>query len=148
MSNQQKLHEHILCLSQSDDWEHARSEWRLYQIYHSETSLTCPCGQYPINEICVIVNQFTNVTTEVGNVCVNNFLQIASNDLFKSVRYVREDAGRSFNVAMIEYAHQQRFINDWEYKFYNDIRRKRALTGRQKEKKIQVNEKILKCITR
>jgi hypothetical protein len=148
MSSQEKLHDHIIGLSNADSWQNARSEWILESVYHSEQPETCPCGQFPIVEICVIRNRFNGNTTEVGNVCVKNFLKLPSEGLFKSIRYVREDASRSFSIEMILYAYEKRIINDWEYKFYGSIRGKRRLSGKQLTKKDQINSKILKAITR
>lgn len=147
MSSQESLRDHIIALSVADSWDLARAEWDLSEIYRSDDLQSCPCGQ-PILEICVIRNRLTKNTAEVGNVCVNKFLRLPSEKLFTSVRYVREDAGRSFSKEMIEYAYEKRFINDWEYKFYMDIRRKRSLSGKQAEKKEQVNNRILDRITR
>jgi hypothetical protein len=148
MSSQESLHQHIIARSCADSWELARAEWGLESIYYTDKPMSCPCGQFPIMEVCVIRNRKTGNTAEVGNVCVNNFLKLPSEGLFRSVRYVREDASRSFSEEMIEYAHEQRIITDWEYKFYMNIRKKRALTGKQADKKEQVNTKILRGIAR
>jgi len=146
--SQQQLHEHIISLSKATSWHSARDEWDLDSIYRSDEPESCPCGQYPIIEICVIRNRLNGNTTEVGNVCVNNFLNLPSDKLFQSVRYVSEDAGRSFSEDMIDYACRKRIISQWERDLYMDIRRKRKLSGKQRAKKDQVNQKILAAITR
>lgn len=148
MSSQEKLHKHIVALSRSKSWASARTEWELNSIFQSDEPQTCPCGQHPIFEICVIRNRVTGQATEVGNVCVNNFLMLPSTGLFRSIRYVREDGNRSFSEEMIEYAHDRDIINDWERKFSLSIRKKRRLSGSQRNKKTQVNAKILTAITR
>lgn len=147
MSSQERLEAHIVSLSDSDNWHDARSEWDLYEIYKSDSLEECPCGT-PIREICVLLNHKNGNQTEVGNVCVNKFLKLPSVKLFQSVRYVLEHAGGSFSEELLEYAHNKRMINDWELNFYQDIRKKRSLSGKQKQKKLQINEKILARISR
>jgi hypothetical protein len=145
---QADLHEHIIGLSEADEWQQARLEWELDSIYQTEESQTCPCGQFPINEICVLRNRRNGNTTEVGNVCVNNFIGLPSTKLFASVRRVAKAPASSFSEEMIEYAYSKRVINDWELKFYVSIRTKRNLSPKQREKKEQINSKILALITR
>ena len=148
MSSRELLHNHIVSLSEANTWDSARSEWELASIYNAETPQSCPCGQYPIIEICVIQNKKNGNTAEVGNKCVNNFLNLPSERLFASIRIVKKDAGRSFSESMIDYAFQKKIINEWEWKFYHNIRLKRSLSGRQKEKKEQINAKILRSLAR
>lgn len=147
MSSQEKLHTHIVALSRSESWATARTEWELDSIYQSDEPLACPCGK-TILEICVIRNRVTGEVTEVGNVCVNHFLRLPSERLFQSIRYVREDESRSFSKEMIEYAHDQGIINNWEWEFYLSIRKRRWLSRRQREVKEQVNAKILSAVVR
>jgi len=68
--NFQVLKREILNRSKARDWETAKKEWRLTDIYEAEESETCLCEHFPIREICVIHNGTTGQTTEVGNVCV------------------------------------------------------------------------------
>jgi len=146
--SQKKLHEEIIARSEADEWEEARDEWTLHDIWMSDEPQTCLCGHHPIHEICVIRNRENGVYTDVGNWCVNNFLGINSEQLFSSLRKVLVDAGASFNEATIELAHDKEIVNDWERRFYLSIWRKRSLTGKQREKKLQINQKLLKRFTK
>jgi hypothetical protein len=70
-----KLSAAIIALSSAKDWEAARKEWGLVDIYDSPDRDTCLCGKYPIIEICVIGNKITNQQTEFGNHCVTPVLR-------------------------------------------------------------------------
>lgn len=146
--NLRKLRAHIIELSHDKEWELAREEWRLSYIYMADEAQTCPCGKYPIKEICVLENADTGRTTEVGNVCVNQFLGMPSESLFASVRRVRSDVWKSFSEEMLDYAHERWLLTDWEYQFYFDIRRKLSLSYKQGVVKKRLNLKILKAVSR
>ena len=146
--SQEKLHEEIIALSSAEEWYEAVQEWSLREIYKSENPQTCLCGHHPIREVCVIDNNETGNSAEVGNCCVNNFLGINSEIFFSSLRRVSNDNEASFNEATLEYAHGQNIINDWELKFYHSVWRKRKLSQKQREKKQQINEKILARLTK
>jgi hypothetical protein len=50
--NRFRLIERILALSDSQDWDTAKHEWDLIDIY-LEPEGTCLCGHHPITEQCV-----------------------------------------------------------------------------------------------
>jgi hypothetical protein len=143
-----ELHAHIIGMSEADEWQTARMEWELDSIYQVKEPQTCPCGQFPINEICVLRNRKNGRSTEVGNVCVNNFIGLPSKRLFNSVRRVAKTPSSSFSEEMILYAFDKKVISAWERGFYLDIRTKRSLSEKQRNKKNEINAKILSLISR
>jgi hypothetical protein len=55
--NFQRLRAHILGLSAATDWETARKEWAFVNVFEVDEPETCPCGHFPIIEICEIYNR-------------------------------------------------------------------------------------------
>lgn len=51
-----KLTQEIIALSVSSNWDVAKLEWKLYEIYEADEPETCLCGHFPIIEICVLSN--------------------------------------------------------------------------------------------
>lgn len=66
----ERLKEHILPLSVSNNFYQAREEWELIGVEVSEEFDNCPCGQ-AIKEHCYIRNKRNGHKTYVGNVCIN-----------------------------------------------------------------------------
>lgn len=137
-----KLTEKIMARSQADHWDAAKLEWTLEDVYEAETPETCLCGHFPIIELCVLRNRHNQNLATVGNCCVKKFLGLGSDKIFQAIKRVRKDSERALNAEAIEHGHVKGWINDWEKNFYLDTMRKRKLTKKQIEKRIQINEKF------
>jgi len=140
--NKEKLIREIVSLSLSTNWVEAKKEWSLDTVYFSTTVQHCLCG-HPIKECCVLTNFKNKQTAIVGNVCVNKFMEIESDKIFKSIKKIQKDIDKSLNLETIKYAHQKNWINDWEKDFYLDISLKKNLTEKQSSKRLQVNKKVI-----
>lgn len=141
MSNQYRLAQGIIALSEANNWDEAKEEWYLENIsFHWDT---CLCGHHPIRERCHLRNKINHRTTIVGNCCVNKFLGISSNKFFAAVKKVMKDNTKSFNKEIYVMAYEQGIINDWERGFILNIYRKRVLSEKQLFHKVQINKKIL-----
>lgn len=139
-----RLHKEIVALSEDDSWYKAKLEWILDHVYDDNEFQTCLCGHYPIKEICVLKNTLNRRNATVGNCCVKKFMEnIDSDSLFKGAKKIKKDAGKSINEALLNYAKERGWINDWEHKFYKNIIGKRKLTLKQRTCKEKVNNKIL-----
>lgn len=139
-----RLTEEILKLSVSKYWEIAKLEWNFETAYESEDSQTCLCGHNPIVNICVIRNKKNNSTTEVGNCCINKFLEIdEGNKIFISIKRLKNDLTKSMSFEVVEYLKNKNILNDFEFKFYQDIYRKRNLSDKQLDIKKKINKKLL-----
>jgi hypothetical protein len=139
-----KLTEEIIKLSVSTKWDSAKLEWHFENAYESEEPQTCLCSHFPIINICVIKNKKNNLTTEVGNCCINKFLGIEEgNKIFTSIKRLKNDPTRSMGIDAIEYLKKKRILNDFEYEFYNDIHKKRNLSEKQLEIKKRINKKLI-----
>ncbi|EIZ1047419.1 hypothetical protein CGH23_22775 [Vibrio parahaemolyticus] len=137
-----KLTEEIIKLSQSQLWDVAKSEWTLYEIYEADEPERCLCGHFPIIEICNLKNKLNSNYVTVGNCCVKKFIGLPSDKIFQAIKRVRRDDEKSLNAEAISHAYDKGWINDWEKSFYLDVMRKRKLTSKQRNKKIQINNKL------
>jgi hypothetical protein len=143
-----KLKEEILKRSQAKEWDIAKLEWELNDIYEAEKPVTCLCGHFPIIQICTLQNKLNNQFATVGNCCVKKFIGLPSNLIFKAIKRVRKDNQKPLNTEAIQYAYEKSWINEFEHKFSIDTMRKRNLSPKQLQIRMQVNEKMLANMSR
>jgi hypothetical protein len=143
VGNRFQLFKEIIDRSVADNWEEAKREWELEEIYHEDEPLTCLCGHTPIIEICVLRNRRNGNDAIVGNVCVNKFLGIESDLIFQGLRRIQEDISKGLNAAATLYAFEKKWINGWEKDFSLDTNKKRKLSDKQQAKREQINRRIL-----
>jgi hypothetical protein len=146
--NFEVLRAEILKRSRATEWETARKEWALIDIYDSSENETCLCGHYPIREICIIRNKITAETTEVGNVCVKRFLGIRSDLIFKALKRIKKNPGRSLNADAIVFFYRARAFNDWEYNFLQNTKAIRILSAAQLRTRLELNRRVLDAVAR
>ena len=145
-SNRERLEEHIIALSEADDFNTARVEWSLVYIEYHEEWDNCPCGK-DIKELCHICNERNGNTTYVGNVCIKNFMGIDTGNLFDGLRRIIENPEANANEDLIRYAKRMGFLyDDKEYNFLMQTKNKRKLTAKQLSWKLKINRRILNKI--
>ncbi|MFD0949926.1 hypothetical protein ACFQ0F_05910 [Paraperlucidibaca wandonensis] len=140
--NFERLSEHILPLSNSDNFHVAKNEWKLVGVEIQEDWDNCPCGQ-AIKELCYIQNQLNGNKTHVGNVCVNQFIGIATGNLFAGLKRIASDNSANANEDLILHAYQLGYIYENEYHFLMQTRRKRKLSDKQMTWKQKINLRIV-----
>jgi hypothetical protein len=138
----------IIDNSEIKQWDKAKLEWELSEVWYSQSPDSCACGYFPINEICEIVNVKNKNALTVGNCCVKKFIGLSSDLIFQAKNRVTKDNEKSFNIETIDFAHKKGWINNWEYEFYADIMRKRKFSDKQLSKKVQINIKVLQYLNR
>lgn len=146
--NFKNLKEGILSRSHAPEWNAARFEWVLIDIFEADEPEACLCGHYPILEICIIRNRITNNIAEVGNVCVKRFFGIRSDLIFAGLERVRMDIEKSLNESCIEFFFEKNLVSPWERNFLYDTKSKRILTARQLDKRKQINKKVMATVSR
>lgn len=146
--NFQQLKSAILPLSEAKNWERAKKEWKLSGITESETPETCPCGHYPIIDLCEITNILNKNTIEVGNVCVKRFLGFRSDLIFAAIKRIRKESEKSINADAAVFFYERGIINSWEYQFTQSTMLKRDLSHAQKNTRNMINKKVLASIKR
>lgn len=108
----QQLKAHILPLSKTAIWEIAVKEWSLTGIHEADEPDTCPCGHFPIIEICSIHNRITGHSTEVDNFCVKRFLSLRSDLIFAAIKRIRKDPDKSLNADAIAFFYERGALNE------------------------------------
>lgn len=142
------LKESILARSRASDWELAKKEWKLTQIYEADEPETCLCGHTPIIEICVLSNTLNGNRAEVGNRCVKRFLGLRSDLIFSGIKRVKADISKSLNADSTLFFYEQGVLSEWEYKFQSNTMSKRSLSLKQAEMRQKINQKVLTYIER
>ena len=143
------LREEIINRSVAKQWEPARLEWSVYEIWLADEPGVCLCGHSPIKEMCELENGKNGAHVIVGNCCVQRFMGLQSANLFAGLRRIREDAERAMNLEMIEHAWRMNWITRWEYDFSIDTMRKRKLSPKQAVVRVRINERVAaRCVRR
>jgi hypothetical protein len=152
-----KLPERLEALS-TTQWPQALKEWKLKNVTllsSGEESMRCLCGHTPIRELCKIRNTVNGNETILGNHCIELVTKDSRSDSgFSSVpkiiqagQRIMVDPSKSANLELIDFAHDEHVITDWERDFYIDIRSKRKLTKKQLAVKERVNAKLVDMLT-
>ena len=141
--NEWKLREEIIAMSQADNFEEAKKEWILERVYKGLG--VCLCGHSPILNLCVLRNTKNNEKTIVGSSCVQKFIGIKTEHLFKSYELIVKNPEAYLDLLFIEYLFKHDVINEWEYEFLKSTFRKKFewLSEKQKDKRLQINRKII-----
>lgn len=143
VGNRFQLFREIIALSVADNWEEAKREWELIDIYREDEPLTCLCGHTPIIEICFLRNHHNGNNAIVGNICVNKFLGIDSNLIFEGLRRITEDPTKGLNAAATLHAFEKKWISEWQKNFSLDTNKKRKLSPKQEAKREEINRRVL-----
>ena len=147
--NFDNLKTHILSMSEAEYWAAAKQEWKLEHVEVPEDGEDieperCPCGHYPIIELCWLRNQQNGKTTFVGNICVKKFFGINAGTVADGLKRIAGDTSKALNEAATNYAFERKWINDYERKFCLNTRRLRLLSSKQAAKRQQINAKVLR----
>lgn len=143
MTKAEILKRAIMALSDSPTWADAAGEWELATVWLEDEPGTCLCSHYPIIEHCLLVNARNARQVVVGNCCVKRFTGLPSDAIFRGFKRVMRDESGSLTHEAMEYAYRRGWVNDWEQKFYLQMIGKRKLTGKQEDKKKEINERVL-----
>ena len=147
--NFEKFTKAILALSNSKVWLEAKPEWELHNVYTDLTERACECGHQPIRQICVIKNRENANEAEVGNVCVHNFMKLASRRIFGVLKRVGAEVTKSLNPAALDLFLRRGVITDAEHDDYILYWRKRTnMTDAQRNQKLAINKRVLDYVER
>jgi hypothetical protein len=142
-----QLVEAILARSVATTWPEAKLEWGLERIfYEDDPPGTCLCGHFPICEHCVLANHKNGNRAVVGNVCVTRFMGIDADAIFRCLRRVAANPEKALSGDAAVYFFQRGWLTEWEYHFLLNTARKRRLTARQRDKRVEINERVLACV--
>lgn len=125
------------------DWTLCKNEWRVHDIYRVGEEQICLCGHHPIFQICQLQNDVTRKFADVGNVCVQKFINLRSKRLFAALARIEADPRRSLNKEAIELYTHLRVIGAQEAEEYLTFYRKRKnVTEDQTAFKVAINQRI------
>ena len=133
----------ILQASYSKDWDIARKEWEVLEVYISETPRKCLCGHFPIRRICELVNRVTGSIETVGSCCVTNFLDFKPELLYNSLQRIKEKPAVMLKNELIELAYRVKIISALEYGTYRKLRGRKGINEQGKALIAAVNSRIL-----
>lgn len=137
----------ILALSVSKDWLEAKPEWDLHLVYDDGSNRSCECGHQPIHQICVIKNRDNGNEAEVGNVCVHNFMQLASKRIFSVLKRVKAEISKSLNPAALDLFFRRGVISAHELEDYLSYWRKRKnIRDDERAQKLRINQLVLNYV--
>ncbi len=145
---QWKLIERLLSHSSAPDWESAKTEWHLEQVYH-EPDNRCLCGHAPITECCIIRNQHSDRSVLVGNCCVK---RVCADDtanlagqLLRDIKRLSKTPSAAPGATMCSVILSSDVFSDWEKNFTKSTYRKRptSLTEKQLHWRLVCNQKLL-----
>jgi len=148
--NERALRHEILARSVAKTWSEARLEWGLTHVEFASRDhpATCLCTHHPIIELCYLTNRVNKQEALVGNVCVTKFFMLGSEQVFNGLRRVLIDPRKPPNAAVIEFAWTHYWITNWEAQFLQDTMRKRVLSDKQRQMRIQLVKKIVTRVQR
>jgi len=147
--NFEKFTAAILTLSNAKKWQDAKPEWELHLVYNDGSDRACECGHQPIHQICVIRNRENANEAEVGNVCVHNFMQLASRRIFSVLKRVKAEMSKSLNPAALDLFYRRGVISSGEMDDYLSYWRKRTnMEDRERQQKLDINRRVLEYVER
>jgi hypothetical protein len=148
-NNFDTLQREIIALSVADTWDKAVKEWSLNYIEMLDEAVeTCLCEHYPLKELCFLMNHENGYETMVGNVCVNRFMGIDSESIFRGFKRIMKDPTKAASVELADYAYSSHLIDEWEHTFLEDTVALRRLSLRQANKRHEINTRLVKTILR
>lgn len=142
MSDYKKLHLEVINASNSKDWNIAKLEWDFISVYKDSSGRKCLCG-HNIVEVCQIQNKHNYHILEVGNECVKQF-NLDFDNLGKNLLAIENSLTKNTPVNLAKFALQKGIISQADYNFCINTAKKRNLSDKQKQWKIDINSKIVK----
>ena len=146
--NHKKLMAEIIARSESQSWDEARLEWELEDIIRADRNepRSCLCEHFPILELCIIRNKRNQNRAIVGNVCVKKFMGIDVGKVFQAISRIAADDARALNRDSIDFVYERNWISQNEHKFYCETWRKKYLSPKQRQWRIDINRRVLRRI--
>lgn len=110
-SDQAILQRKILALSESKDWEGAKTEWEINTIWYEKSACLC---QHSINQNIEIVNIHNNNFAVVGNVCIFHFLGWDLSAVFSNLSAIKKNLDTPWNAALALWVGYKGWFNKYE----------------------------------
>ena len=148
----QILMETLLEASTSKEWDVARKEWKVIEIYFVDIDSTsgesfyetCSCTHYPIKEVITIKNILNQKELIIGNHCITKIIEDKEeNKRYKAIFNALKN--KKITKELIEQAYyHDNFITQWEFGFMLNVFRKRSLSEKQDDYLMRIKDKIIR----
>lgn len=146
------LVESLLEASKSKEWDVAKKEWKVKEIYFVDPESTsgerfyetCSCSHYPIKEVITIKNTLNKNELTIGNCCITKIIEDEKeNKRHKAIFNALKS--QKINKELIEQAYyNDHFIYYKEFEFLLKIFRKRSLGEKQANEFTRITNTIMR----
>lgn len=142
----------LLEYSKSKDWDVAKKEWEVKEIYFVDPESTsgesfyetCSCTHYPIKEVITIKNTLNENELIIGNCCITKIIEDEKvSKRHKSIFNALKN--KKINRELIKQAYyNDHFIYFGEFEFLLKIFRKWSLSEMQAKKFTRITNTIMR----
>lgn len=146
------LRETLLEASKSKEWDTAKKEWDVKEIYFVDPESTsgesfyetCSCSHYPIKEVITIKNTLNKNELTIGNCCITKIKEDKNeNKRHRSIFNALKN--KKINKVLIETSYyQDHFVSKAEFDFMINVFRKKRFHNDIYEK---LKDRILRLYT-
>lgn len=144
-SNFTRLQEAVMSNSEnSNNWNDAKNEWHVKSCFVKENE-NCSCG-HDIKNVFIIKNKKNKNTLQIGSSCIQHFddneMYSTATSLLKRLKRLENRNRKAFIDAeneryimhlcrIVNKCLIKKYINTWEYDFYNDSKSFKKLSEKQ-----------------
>jgi hypothetical protein len=136
-----KLVNELVSRSFANNWDTARSEWKLTNVWQ-ENGGVCVCGKEDIIHHSELTNIITLKTLVVGSCCVRKVLDLRPDLVSTGLQKLKE--GGNMNEEAIYFAYDNKWITELERDFCLSVKSKRTFSEKQYDWIIKIEKKVLK----
>lgn len=144
-SNFTRLQEVVMSNSEnSNNWNDAKNEWRVKSCFVKENE-NCSCG-HDIKNVFIIKNKKNKNTLQIGSSCIlhfdDDYMDLSAKSMLKRLKTLERANKKAFIdsenerfkkhlVNIVEKSFVKHYINEWEYKFYLQLKSHKKFTEKQ-----------------
>ena len=138
-----KLAKKLISLSEADNWEEAKNEWKMERYYHISEHCSCLCCSKGVHDMTVIENIFNTNQMHICNSCASLYFGIQESLKIESVvRRLKKNKNSHMDNTCLTYLHGNGILGLLEFKNYELVRssRKDAFSVFYRQR---INERII-----
>ena len=120
-----RLAKKLISLSEADNWEEAKNEWKMGRYYHISEHCSCLCSSKGVHDMTVIENIFNTNQMHICNSCASLYFGIQESLKIESVvRRLKKNKNSHMDNTCLTYLHGNGILGLFEFK-----NTKRILSG-------------------
>ena len=106
-----KLAKKLISLSEADNWEEAKNEWKMERYYHISEHCSCLCCSKGVHDMTVIENIFNTNQMHICNSCASLYFGIQESLKIEStVRRLKKNKDLNMDDICLAYLFRNKFI--------------------------------------